>query len=99
MRNLYLQLFCVNDYIAIGVIEELKKNGFKVPEQFSIIGMDDMELSSEIEPALTTVRIEMEKLGHVGIEKLFSILNGDYSIDVKTIIDNKIIVRNSCTTI
>jgi DNA-binding LacI/PurR family transcriptional regulator len=88
--------FCVNDYMAIGAIEQLKTYKVKVPEDISIIGMDDMEFSSEIEPRLTTVRIKMEKLGEVGIKKIIKLINENYEGSLKTIIDNEIIIRDSC---
>jgi len=91
--------FCVNDYIAIGAIEELKSKGYKVPDDVSFVGMDDMELSSEIDPPLTTVRIKMEELGRVGIKKLISIINNNCRGEIKTIIDNEIVERGSCSRI
>ena len=45
------------------------------------------------------VRIKMEELGRVGIKKLISIINNDYSGDVKNIIDNEIVERKSCMSI
>lgn len=88
--------FCVNDYIAIGAIEELKIRGYKIPDDVSFVGMDDMELSSEVEPSLTTIKIKMEEIGRVGIKKLISIINNDYKGDIKTTIDNEIVERKSC---
>jgi DNA-binding LacI/PurR family transcriptional regulator len=91
--------FCVNDFIAIGLIEQFKRKGFSIPEDFSIIGMDDMDISSEIEPPLTTVKIEMEALGQQGIKKLIDIINNNYDGEIKTILKNKIIERESCSRI
>ena len=91
--------YCVNDYIAIGAIEVLKNKGYKIPEDISFVGADDMELSSEIEPPLTTVRIKMEELGRVGIKKLIAIINDEYKGDIKTMIDNEMVERKSCRSI
>ncbi len=88
--------FCVNDFIAIGAMEEFKRRGYKIPDDFSFIAMDDMDLSSEIEPPLTTVRINMENLGQVGMEKLISIINNEYKGEIKTVIGNEVIERGSC---
>jgi LacI family transcriptional regulator len=97
--NFPTAFFCLDDYIAIGAIEELKKKGFRVPEDISIIGMDDMELSSEIEPPLSTIRIKMEDMGVIGVSKLISIINKKYEGDLKTIIQNELIIRNTCVKI
>jgi len=97
--NLPTAFFCLNDYIAIGAIEELKKKGFRIPDDISIIGMDDMEISSEIEPPLSTIRIKMEDIGVLGVKKLISIIDKNYKGELKTIIKNELIIRNTCTKI
>lgn len=95
-KNLPTGFFCVNDYIAIGAIEELRRKGYKVPDDFSFVAMDDMEISSEVEPPLTTVRIKMEELGASGLRKIISLINNNFNGEIKTIIDNDLIIRNSC---
>ncbi|MHB1335352.1 MAG: LacI family DNA-binding transcriptional regulator [Candidatus Humimicrobiaceae bacterium] len=97
--NMPTAFFCLDDYIAIGAIEELKRKGLKVPEDVSIIGMDDMEISSEINPSLSTIRIRMEDMGVAGVKKLIDIINKNYKGDLKTILKNDLIIRNSCIKI
>ncbi len=95
-RCLPTAFFCCNDYIAIGAIEQLKKEGFKIPKDVSFIGMDDMELSSEIDPSLTTIKIMIEEIGVSGIKKIIALINNKYKGKMKTIVDNKLIIRKSC---
>jgi len=61
--------------------------------------MDDMEISSEIEPPLSTIRIKMEDMGVHGVRKLISIINKNYKAELKTIIKNELIIRNTCAKI
>jgi DNA-binding LacI/PurR family transcriptional regulator len=49
-------IFAVNDMIAIGAIRAAQEHGLKVPQDFSVIGFDDIPLSECINPALTTIR-------------------------------------------
>lgn len=98
-KELPSAFFCVNDYIAIGAMEGFKNSGLKIPDAVSIVGMDDMELSSEVTPPLTTVRIKMEELGRVGINKLISIINNNYNGEIKTIVDNELMIRETCKRI
>lgn len=56
-------IICGNDLIASGVITECKLRGFRVPEDISVIGFDDIPISSMLEPPLTTVRQERGELG------------------------------------
>ena len=86
----------IDDYIAIGAVEKLKSKGYRVPEDISIIGMDDMELSSEIEPPLTTIKINTEKIGTIGIRKIINMIKDNHKEEVKTIIENSLIIRKSC---
>jgi len=54
---------CGNDLIASGVITECKLRGFRVPEDISVVGFDDIPISSMLEPPLTTIRQERSELG------------------------------------
>lgn len=56
-------IICGNDLIASGVITECKLRGFQVPEDISVIGFDDIPISSMLEPPLTTIRQERGELG------------------------------------
>lgn len=56
-------IICGNDLIASGVIAECKARGFRVPEDISVVGFDDIPLSAHLEPPLTTIRQERAELG------------------------------------
>lgn len=51
-------IICGNDLIASGVITECKLRGYRVPEDISVIGFDDIPISAMSEPPLTTIRQE-----------------------------------------
>ena len=50
------------DYIAIGVIKELLESGYKVPEDVSVVGIDDIRISSLLQPSLSSVQFPKEEL-------------------------------------
>jgi DNA-binding LacI/PurR family transcriptional regulator len=56
-------VFCANDLLAIGVINELLRCGVKVPEEIAVIGYDDIELAATAAVPLTTVRQPRQELG------------------------------------
>ncbi|QOQ39648.1 LacI family DNA-binding transcriptional regulator [Trueperella pecoris] len=56
-------VLCGNDDLAFGVIAGLSRAGVRVPEDISVIGMDDHPLAAATVPALTTVRLDFEGLG------------------------------------
>ena len=57
-------IFCGSDLIALGVMTEARVRGIAVPGQLGVIGFGDMEFASDIDPALTSVRIDGTAIGH-----------------------------------
>lgn len=57
-------LICGNDILATGALYGAKAAGLSVPKDISIVGIGDFKGSSEIEPALTTVRLPAKQIGH-----------------------------------
>lgn len=55
--------FADNDIIAAACIRALKTKGYRVPQDVSVVGFDDMPVCTMIDPALTTVRIMKEQMG------------------------------------
>lgn len=54
---------CTNDYIATGAIIEAKQLGFAVPDDLSIVGFDDTDMSAHLDPPLTTIRVPSRLMG------------------------------------
>ncbi len=59
-------ILCGNDLIATGVIAECMTLGYRVPEDISVIGFDDLPVSQHLNPPLTTVRQDRLELGKCG---------------------------------
>lgn len=57
-------IFASNDMMAIGVLRAAAELGIRVPQQLSVVGFDDIELSRYVFPALTTVGCSIKQLGH-----------------------------------
>ena len=58
----YSAVFCANDVMAMAAISRFLQAGRKVPHDISVIGYDDIDISAYTAPALTTVRIPMDKV-------------------------------------
>lgn len=91
-------VFCPGDIFAIGAIKCVKDHGYKVPEDISVIAIDDILLSRYFEPKLTTIRIDKEKMGKLAMDLIVRKINGE---QVKSVIveSDNIIVRNSVSSI
>ena len=59
-----------NDTVAIGVMKAIREAGFRIPEDISIIGVDDIPFSAMTMPALTTMRISRSALGTLAVDAL-----------------------------
>ena len=68
-------IFAQNDLMAIGAINALNERGLRVPEDVSVIGFDDIQLSSYVPPGLTTVHVPFHEMGKKAMEALSRMLN------------------------
>jgi LacI family transcriptional regulator len=63
-------IFCQNDRMAIGCYEALKEAGLSIPEDMSVVGYDDEEISRHLHPRLTTSILPHRAMGQWAIEQL-----------------------------
>ena len=56
-------LFCGSDILAIGALHECRERGIPVPDQISIIGFDNLEISAYVDPPLTTMNVPAYEMG------------------------------------
>lgn len=87
-------IICGNDVIASGVYTELMGRGLSVPEDVSVVGIDDIPLASLLNPPLTTVRQERALLGRSGFFALNSIITHNMAIS-RNLLRPKLILRES----
>ena len=62
-----------NDMTAIGALGAIHERGLRVPEDISIVGFDDIQISAFTQPALTTVRLSRDEIARVAFRALYSI--------------------------
>lgn len=90
-------IVCYNDQLAIQVINFVKEIGLKVPEDISIIGVDDYQFSQFISPALTTFRHPQERMGLDAGKMIINMINKQ-SV-TSTIYEPEMIKRDSVIVI
>ncbi|MGC9093825.1 MAG: LacI family DNA-binding transcriptional regulator, partial [Bacteroidota bacterium] len=94
-KTKFTALFACNDAVAIGAIRALKEHGLEVPKDVSVVGFDDVELSSHIDPKLTTLRVQKEELGATALRILAQSLKTERRVISSTLIEPELIVRDS----
>jgi LacI family transcriptional regulator len=88
-------ILCSNDLTAIGAIKALTQSGLRVPEDVSVVGLDDIPLAELMTPPLTTVHIPRQELGKMAFSILQRMLNGYLSSGIESTLDTYLIVRGS----
>ncbi len=88
-------LICVNDFMAVGVLRELRDQGLRVPQDISVTGFDNIKLSEFCYPALTTVQIPRDRIGHLAFEMLMPESTKGKPPGREIIIDPEFVLRES----
>jgi len=89
-------IFVANDTMALGVYEALEEMGIKIPDDISVIGFDDIEVSKYLRPALTTVKVSLLKMASISINNLIQAIDEESNYSVYYNIPVDIIIRESC---
>ncbi|HKF21102.1 MAG TPA: LacI family DNA-binding transcriptional regulator [Candidatus Angelobacter sp.] len=88
-------IVCVNDFMAVGVLRELREQGLRVPEDVSVTGFDNIRLAEFSSPPLTTVHIPREQIGHIMYESLVPDPKKHRAVGGEVVIDPQFVVRES----
>jgi LacI family transcriptional regulator len=87
-------VFCYNDSQAIGLMQALQARGKHVPQDYSVTGFDDIQVSHLISPQLTTVAQPVDEIGIRGASILVDIINGQ-SPPPPALLKPRLVVRES----
>jgi LacI family repressor for deo operon, udp, cdd, tsx, nupC, and nupG len=95
MEDIPTAIFCMNDEMAIGAIKGLKSKGLRLPQDISITGFDDLEVSRYCDPPLTTVAQPAEKVGEKSAELLFQLIDGQTPSQTEYVLPVEFVIRQS----
>ena len=89
-------IICGNDLIASGVITECKLRGFRVPEDISVVGFDDIPILNQLGYEITVVGRPTKEMGHQAVKILAKMMNGKRTdMTRRIILIPKLIIRGS----
>lgn len=89
-------VFTANDALAFGAMKAIKEEGLSIPEDISIVGFNDTEMSEFTVPALTTVRAPAYDMGQHGANLIYVSSNLSIDTPLKIKIPCTLIERESC---
>lgn len=92
-------IFCMCDETALGAIATLRDQGFQVPHDMSIVGVDDIRFAKHQSPALTTVAQPVQEIGRLCAQLLVDQINGDPIPQNSHTLEHRLIIRDSTRSI
>jgi len=98
-KNVPTAIFATADDMAVGAMNALYDNGYKIPEDCSVVGFYDTKMSSLFRPKLTTIRQPIYDMGAVAIRLLIKLIKGEEVSDNMILLPHELIVRDSCRKI
>jgi len=87
-------IFAANDPFALGVVKALDEAGIEVPGQVSVVGFDNLKEAPYFRPALTTVTLDFEAIGHIAVTRILAMMRGEAD-GVIPLIEPELVVRDT----
>ncbi len=95
MPNPPTAIVCANDSMALGVMTKLHERGLKVPDDFSVVGFDDIDVASQVIPPLTTVAAPIDEIARQAFELLKTMIEGQSPTTQHVALPAELVVRKS----
>lgn len=90
-----IAFFASNDALAIGALKAIQEEGYKVPEDISIIGFNDISVAKYVTPALSSVKVYTEWMGETAVETLLILAENHSPVPRKITIGTELTIRAS----
>ena len=91
-------IFCGSDLIAMGAMSALEQFGVEIPDDVSVVGIDDIPFAFLARPPLTTIRVPRERVGVVAFEALDKMLKKKRRQGADHYVETELVVRKSTGT-
>ena len=90
-------VFAASDEIALGIIEEARRRGLRVPQDLSVVGFDDTFLAARATPPLTTVAQPLIEMGQLAVRSLAQVIANDRIGTSHIELATRLVVRGSAS--
>jgi len=89
-------VFTANNFMTVGALRAARSLGLRIPDEVALVGFDDLDWTTLVQPPVTVVRQPVADLGRVAGERLLRRLEGDAGPPKRIRLDANLIVRGSC---
>lgn len=87
--------FCECDYIAISAIKTLTELGYRIPDDVSVVGFDNISEAIIVSPELTTVHVDKERLARLAVDLAIESIHSEHRVKSKIKVDTEFVARLS----
>lgn len=87
--------FAANDILAMAAMRVFRRIGKRVPEDYSLVGMDNLRASAISSPQLTSIRLPNETMGRMAVKRLIAHMQNPDEAPMKTLVGCDLVVRKS----
>lgn len=87
--------FADNDMIALGAMKALQEYGYKVPDDVSVIGFDDLPFCEISSPRLTTIRVSKQEMGEIAVRRMHEMIRFSDGVRTKIGVCTSFVERDS----
>jgi LacI family transcriptional regulator, galactose operon repressor len=89
-------IFASNDVSAFGVMEAVRDAGYRIGEDISVVGFDDIPTATNVHPRLTTVRQPLEEMGRRATRMLLELIENPEQAVERVELPTELVIRDSC---
>lgn len=87
--------FADNDMIALGAMKALQEHGYRIPQDVSIIGFDDLPFCEISSPRLTTIRVSKQDIGKFAVRRVIELIRNPSNTKLKIHVGTEFVERDS----
>jgi LacI family transcriptional regulator len=88
-------VFATDNVTTQGLYTAIRRLGLRIPEDVSLVGFDDLDWTTLVEPALTVVAQSPLEMGRMAAQRLFARIKGDESTPQQHLVPTRLLVRGS----
>jgi len=88
-------VLAASDYMAIYAMRELRRRGYRIPEDVSLAGFDGIPDGLAVSPTLTTAQQPLREMGSAAVKQVLAMMHGE-EFPEKRLFPSEIVVRRSC---
>jgi LacI family transcriptional regulator len=84
-----------NDLMGIGCLVGLRELGCQIPQDISVMGIDDIATAQAVDPPLTTMALPLYDLGSIGMESLIKLRHNELEGHAALTLPHRLVIRRS----